>query len=94
MERDRNEREAGMGRDGADSGLVPSPASRGRPSPSPVAPPLARRPRLLTALRVRVPVRLARAAHNVGQVHRRPGKGHAVAAQTGAELLSRQAQLL
>ena len=36
--------------DTADSGLVPSPASRGRPFITLVAPPLARRSRLLTAL--------------------------------------------
>jgi hypothetical protein len=47
---------------------------------------------VLTALRVGIPV--LGPAHDVGQVHSRPGEGHAVAAQPGAELLGSQAQLL
>ena len=90
----RDEREAGRARETRGLNVVPSPASRGRTVPSPVAPPLARQPRLLTSLGVRVAVRLAGAAHDVGQVNGGPGEGHAVAAQAGAELLGCQAQLL
>lgn len=50
--------------------------------------------RVLTALGVGVPVLWPDAADDVGQVHSRPGEGHAVAAQPGAELLCGQAQLL
>lgn len=49
---------------------------------------------VLTALGVGVPVLWPDAAHDVGQVHSRPGERHAVAAQPGAELLSGQAQPL
>lgn len=48
----------------------------------------------LTALGVGIPVLWPDAAHDVSQVHGRPGEGHAVAAQPGAELLRGQAQLL
>lgn len=47
--------------------------------------------RVLTALGVRIPVLWPDAADDVGQVHSRPGEGHAVAAQPGAELLGGQA---
>lgn len=50
--------------------------------------------RVLTALGVGIPVLWPDAAHDVGQVYSRPGEGHAVAAQPGAELLGGQAQLL
>lgn len=49
---------------------------------------------VLTALGVGVPILWPDAADDVGQVHSRPGEGHAVAAQPGAEVLCGQAQLL
>lgn len=85
------------GRRGEPEGHRESTLYQVRPAegaPSPLAPPLTGQPRLLTALGVGVAVRLSRTAHDVGQVDRGPGEGHAVAAQAGAELLGCQAQLL